>query len=236
MVGDKTVGDKTVVDIFNPIVTGREGDHSAENQELYSAEETQIPEIEDKFSLPYNQSLLSSTQDSLSKPCHVDEQIRILLAPPRFLPEREASAERSQIYHSGGDGLMSSSSQSLNFFGPGKPVAWHSHQKRMGQDDFSEREQPADVLRGNGSVFRDANPANVAKSLLEGNRDHLLTQARTELMKQEHKVESLNIFISELKQQAYAQRLDLENAHQRRDSDPKYARNERNEESSRITS
>ena len=79
--------------------------------------------------------------------------------------------------------------------------------------DFSEIEQPADVLRVNESVLRDANPANVAKSLLEGNRDHLLVQARTELMKQEHKVESLNNFISELQQQAYAQRLDLENAH-----------------------
>ena len=103
---------------------------------------------------------------------------------------------------------MSSSSRSLNLFGTGKPVAWLSHQKRLGQDDFSEREQPADV-----SVFRDANPANVAKSLLEGNKDHLLTQARAELMKQEHKAESLNNFISELQQQAYAQRLDLDNAH-----------------------
>ena len=50
-----------------------------------------------------------------------------------------------------------------------------------------EHEQPADVLRGNESVFSDANPANVAKSLLEGNGDHLPTQARSELMKQEHK-------------------------------------------------
>ena len=64
--------------------------------------------------------------------------------------------------------------------------------------DFSEREEPADVLRVNESVLRDADPANVAKSLLEGNRDHLLPQARMELMKQEHKVESLNNFISEL--------------------------------------
>ena len=80
----------------------------------------------------------------------------------------------------------------------------------MGQDDFSEREHPA-----NESVFRNANPANAAKSLLEGNKDHLLAQARTELMEQEHKVESLNNFVSELQQQAYAQRLDLENAHQR---------------------
>ena len=142
-----------------------------------------------------------------------DEQIRTLMASPRFLPERETSAERSQIYHSEGEGLMSSSSQSLNFFGTGKPVAWLSHQKSLGQDDFSEREQTVDVLRGNESVFRDANPANVAKTLLEGNRDHLLTQARSELMKHEHKVESLNKCINELQQQAFAQRLDLENTH-----------------------
>ena len=54
---------------------------------------------------------------------------------------------------------------------------------------------------------------NVAKSLLDENRDHLLTQARTELMKQEQKVESLDNCIGELQQQAYAQRLELEDAH-----------------------
>ena len=44
--------------------------------------------------------------------------------------EREASAERSQIYHSDREGLMSSSSQSLNFISTGKLVAWLSHQSR----------------------------------------------------------------------------------------------------------
>ena len=92
-------------------------------------------------------------------------------------------------------------------------MAWLSHQKTLGQDEFSEREQPADIFRGSESIFRDADPANVAKSLLEGNRDHLLTQARSETMKQEHKVESLNNCIDELQQEAYAQRLYLENAH-----------------------
>ena len=42
---------------------------------------------------------------------------------------------------------MSNLSQGLNFIGTGKPVAWLSHQKRLGQDEFSEREQPAGVLR-----------------------------------------------------------------------------------------
>ena len=63
------------------------------------------------------------------------------------------------------------------------------------------------------SVFRFADPANIRKSLLDGNKDHLLNQARSELMKQEHQVESLNSCIDELQQQAYAQRLELEDAH-----------------------
>ena len=63
--------------------------------------------------LSYNQSLLSSTQgsiESIATPQEADlddEQIRALLASPRYLPEREASAERSQDYHSKSEGLMS---------------------------------------------------------------------------------------------------------------------------------
>ena len=53
---------------------------------------------------------------------------------------------------------------------------------------------------------------NVAKYLLEGNGDQLLSQAKTELMKQEHKVESLNNCINEPQQQVSAQRLHLENS------------------------
>ena len=64
-----------------------------------------------------------------------DEQIRALLASLRYLPEREASAERSQFYHSEREGLLSSSSQSLNCIGTGKPVAWLSHKKRLRQDE-----------------------------------------------------------------------------------------------------
>ena len=65
----------------------------------------------------------------------------------------------------------------------------------------------------NESFFRFSNPANVARSLLDGNRDHLLAEARSELMKQEYTVESLNTGVGELQQQTYAQRLELEDAH-----------------------
>ena len=54
---------------------------------------------------------------------------------------------------------------------------------------------------------------NVARSLLDGNRDHLLAEARSELMKQEYKVESLNTCISGLQKQTDARRLGLEDAH-----------------------
>ena len=100
---------------------------------------------------------------------------------------------------------------------------------------------------------------NVSRSLLDGNKDSLLNQARSELMKQEHQVESLNNCIEELQQQAYAQRLELEDVHhvyfesRREQSRPqeelslkgkllrethktKFTRDGRNEEGSRITS
>ena len=40
-------------------------------------------------------------------------------------------------------------------------------------------------------MFRNANPSTMRGSLLEGNKDHLLNQARSDLAKQELYVESL---------------------------------------------
>ena len=78
-------------------------------------------------------------------------------------------------------------------------------------DEFSLRHQQ--VLGSNEPFIRFSNLANVATSLLDGNRDHLLAEARSEHMKQEYTVESLNTCIRELQQQSYAQRLELEDAH-----------------------
>ena len=52
----------------------------------------------------------------------------------------------------------------------------------------------------------------LGRSPPEGSKDHLLSQARSELMKQEHQVGSFNSCINELQQQAYAQRLELQDA------------------------
>ena len=63
------------------------------------------------------------------------------------------------------------------------------------------------------SIFNFADPSKLGRSLLEGNKDHLLSQARSELVKQERQVGSLNSGINELQQQACAQRLELQDAH-----------------------
>ena len=170
--------------------------------------------------LSYKQSVLSSTREpaeSIATPQEVDfddEQIRALLAWPRYLLEREAT-ERSQVYHSDRESLVSSSSQGLTSFGTREPVAVFSRQSRLNQDTFSKRDQCSlkhqqeHVSGSNEPIFRFCNPVDVAKSFPEGIRDHLLTQARSELLTQAHKVESLNNCIDELQQQAYAQRLEL---------------------------
>ena len=119
---------------------------------------------------------------------------------------------------------------------------------------FREREQPVEVLGSNESIFRVSNLVNVARSLLDGNRDHLLTQAGSELVKQEHKVESRNSCMNELQQSAYAQttgiggrpsrircesrrlqeELVMKEKSSSRYSDLKYARDGRNAERSKI--
>ena len=42
------------------------------------------------------------------------------------------------------------------------------------------------------SVFGNANPSNLSGTLLEGNKDHLMSQARSDLAKRELHVKSLN--------------------------------------------
>ena len=78
-----------------------------EQEDITCTEDNQITEIGGHVkSLSYNQSLLSSTQDSIESiatPQEADmddEQLRTLLASPLYPQERGASAERSQVYHS----------------------------------------------------------------------------------------------------------------------------------------
>ena len=54
-------------------------------------------------------------------------------------------------------------------------------------------------------MFRNANHSNLRGSLLEGNKDHLFNQARSDLAQQELHVQSLNKCISELQKRTEGQ-------------------------------
>ena len=56
-------------------------------------------------------------------------------------------------------------------------------------------EEPGNHLKI--SIFKNADPLHLGRSLIEGNKDHFLSQARSELKRQEHQVGSLNNCISE---------------------------------------
>ena len=80
-----------------------------------------------------------------------------------------ASAQRTQADHSRRVSLKSNSSQEPR--ASGKPDALFS----------SRSDEPGNQLEG--SMFTFADPSKLGRSLLEGNKDHLLSQARSELMK-----------------------------------------------------
>ena len=109
---------------------------------------------------------------------------------------------------------MTSSSRDLEV--SGKPDAVFSCHSESSQNTFSERDrsnEPGNRFESSFHPdFRFADMANIGKSLLDWNEDHLLNQARSELLKQEHQVKSLDNCVDELQEQAHAQRLELETA------------------------
>ena len=110
-----------------------------------------------------------------------------------FVQKREASAQRTQADHSRRESSMSSSSQEHRV--SVKPDAMFSLDNEPTLHTFLARN------RGNELgdqfevsvhyVFRCADQSNFWKSLLEGNKEHLHNQARSDLMKQEYQVGSL---------------------------------------------
>ena len=75
-------------------------------------------------------------------------------------------------------------------------VSFSEGQKTSGKTDALFSSEKGNLIRS--SVIRNANPSNLRGSLLEGNKDHSLNQARSDLTKQELHVESLNKYIGEL--------------------------------------
>ena len=92
--------------------TGHEPKHLAEGRDLAEHEELRVkPSF---FQRPSITSTYDSAESIGTPPPESDlddEQIRALLFSPRYLHEREANADRSQVYHSVEENLMSGSSQ-----------------------------------------------------------------------------------------------------------------------------
>ena len=96
--------------------------------------------------------------------------------PAALFQERGASDKRAQADLR--KGLMSSSSQEPS--APEKLAALFSFGNEEPRNQFKS------------SVFKHADPSDLGRSHLEGNKDHLLSQAKSELTRQELHVESLN--------------------------------------------
>ena len=58
-------------------------------------------------------------------------------------------------------------------------------------------------------MLKNANPSNLRGSLLEGDKDHLLNQARSDLAKQDLHVESFKKCIGQLQRQTEEQKFGV---------------------------
>ena len=132
-----------------------------------------------------------------------EEKITVLLTNPQHhgnqkqkkMQKRGASAQRTISDHSRSESKKSDSSQEPR--ASGKPDAVFS----------SRSDEPGNQLES--SIFKYADPSKLGRSLLEGDSDHLLSQARSELTRQEHQGGSLKNCIGELQQQAYCSMIGI---------------------------
>ena len=126
--------------------------------------------------MSYIQSQMHSDCDSaesIADSVLEDGELRKMLASPgklaTVIQERGASAKRTQAVPR--ESLMSSSSQ--------EPTA----SEKLAAMFSSESKEPGNQLKS--SIFKDADPSNLRRSLLEGNKDHLLSQARSSWISQQ---------------------------------------------------
>ena len=117
---------------------------------------------------------------------------------PLYLQEREASADRSRVYHSFKENSVSSHLTSENVQGnlpPHREGISSGHQPAQGKDE---------------TFFRFSDPEEPARFVLEEQRDHLIAEAKSEILKQECKVDTLNTCIREFQGQVHSNRLEMD--------------------------
>ena len=107
-------------------------------------------------------------------------KMRNMLASPLYLKEREASADRSRVYHSFRENSVFSSSHFRESAGK-KDVAVFSQFGKSSQDTFSCISSGHQTVQGKGrTFFRFSDPDEAARTALEELRDHLLADAKSE--------------------------------------------------------
>ena len=78
----------------------------------------------------------------------------------------------------------------------GEPAAVFSHKRKSSQDTFSDSDgicSGHQTVRGKGeSFFRFSDPEEAARTVLEEQRGHQLAEAKSEILKQECKVDALD--------------------------------------------
>ena len=78
------------------------------------------------------------------------------------------------------------------------------------REGISPRHQP--VQGKDETFFRFSGPEEAARSVFEEQRDHPLAEAKSEVLKEECKVDSLNVCIREFQRQAHSNCLELDSA------------------------
>ena len=140
------------------------------------------------------------------------EQKRDMLASPLYLQEREASADPPRVYHSCRENSVSSSSR----FRPSaeRPAAVFSHRRQSSQESHSDRDGIPLALRAaqgqNEALSRLSESENDTRLILEEQRDHLLAEAKSEVLKQECRGDFLDCSLRELQRQCHSSRMDID--------------------------
>ena len=84
----------------------------------------------------------------------------------------------------------------------GKPAAVFSHERKSSQESRSDRDGISSghqTIQGKGeSFFRFSDPEEAARTVLVEQRDHQLAEAKSEILKQECKVDTLNACIRDI--------------------------------------
>ena len=176
--------------------------------------------------LSYSQSLVHSAYDSaesIATPADSDledEQLRKMLASPLYKRAREENEEQARAYHSERESLMIQSSRDPEV--SGKPdaecvqkreanaqrtQAYHSRRESLMASSSRELE----VSWKLDAIFSCHSESSQNTFSVRDRSNE--PGARSELLKQEHQLKSLNSCIDELQQQAYSQRLELEDAY-----------------------